>query len=223
VGDLYAQVTARSYWAFWRLAAGDPEGARKQLEEALGLWTQGGYHLQHFYGLRLASYVDVYEGKPLQGWTRICDAWPAVRRSGLLRHPVVAADACLLRARVALAAASTVPGEKALLGVAAKHSNKLARVGRSDTAAHALVLKAGIAAARGDPRRSVGMLESARQAFLADGLTLSVACADRRLGELAGAAGHDRVMTADAVLASGTIRDPGRWLAIHAPGFVGVS
>ncbi|MEO7730099.1 MAG: AAA family ATPase, partial [Kofleriaceae bacterium] len=145
-GDIYAQVTARSYAAYWRLAADDPAGARLQVRDALALWTHRSYHLQHFYALRLESYVDVYEGDPSAAWVRLQTAWPEVQRSGLLRHPVVAADAALLRGRVALAAAVVSDRRRAgLLREVAKHARRLGRFTRPDTTAHALMLNAGTA------------------------------------------------------------------------------
>src|SRR5262249_38368407 len=89
VGDLYAQITARQFAAFWQLARGNAAGAREETSRTLALWTHRGYYLQHFYGLRLQACCDLYDDAPRAAVTRLREAWPALKRSGLLRHPVV--------------------------------------------------------------------------------------------------------------------------------------
>ena len=96
-GDLYALVTALLTEGASRLAADDCPGARDLARRAMNLWTPSGFHLQHFYALRLEAYCDLYERRPLDAWRRLEQAWPGVQRSSLLRHAVLRTDAHLLR------------------------------------------------------------------------------------------------------------------------------
>jgi hypothetical protein len=219
IGDLYAQLTARQYTAFWRLAEDDFARARAEGRDALALWSHAGYHLQHFYALRLESYCDIYEDNPEAAWARVAEAWPLLRRSNLLRHPVVRVDANLLRARVALAAAAGEPAHR--LRTATSCARRLSRERRSDARAHGALIRAGIASARGDNiTYALTSLAEAAQQFERTGVLLCAAYARRRYGELLGGTeGASRMLEAEAVMTSRTIRNPARWLAVHAPGF----
>ena len=151
---------------------------------------------------------------------RLLQAWPAVKRSGLLRHPVVRVDAQLLRGRVMLAAAAAGVGGGNEVRAATRSARRLARESRVDAGGHADLLWAGIAAVRGRPAQAVESLVRARRRFETEGLRLAAAYASRRWGETAGGAeGHRAVREADDLLTSRTIQDPIRWLAVHAPGF----
>jgi len=219
-GDLYAQIIARQYAAFWRLAGGDAPGARAETRATVSLWTHRGYYLQHFYALRLEVCCDLYEGDVAAALARLLAAWPAVKRSGLLRHPVVRVDAHLLRGRAMLAAAAAGIGAGGELRAAARSARRLAREARADTGGHADLVRAGIAAVRGRRPRALEALARARECFEAEGLRLAAAYASRRWGELTGGAeGDEIVRAADGVLAGAAIKSPARWLAVHAPGF----
>jgi hypothetical protein len=219
-GDLYAQIIARQYAAFWRLARGDAAGARAETRATVALWTHRGYYLQHFYALRLEVCCDLYEGDVAAGLARILAAWPAVKRSGLLRHPVVRVDAHLLRGRAMLAAAAMGSGSGAELRAAARSARRLARETRVDVRGHADLMRAGIAAVRGRRARALEALTRARASFEGEGLRLAAAYAGRRWGEVTGGAeGEKRVREADAVLRSAAVADAARWLVVQAPGF----
>src|SRR6185295_9533927 len=144
IGDLYAQLTARQYAAFWYLADDEEARAREEARAALALWSDAGYQLQHFYALRLESYCDLYEDCAESAWARMIEQWPRLRRSNLLRHPVVRVDAQLLFARTALASAT---GNARRLRIAAVHARALARERRADARAHATLIRAGVASA----------------------------------------------------------------------------
>jgi len=222
VGDIYAQITARQFAAFWRIAKGDVAGAREETSKTLALWTHRGYHLQHFYALRLQACCDIYEGAPRAAAVRLLDAWAALKRSGLLRHPVVRVDGHLTRGRVMLAAAAADVLTRRALRATARSARSLSREARADARAHADVLRAGIASVRGRRLRALELLSGACERFAAEGLPLAAAYARRRWGEMLGGSAGERIMReADAVMTSRGIQDSVRWLAVHAPGFTG--
>jgi hypothetical protein len=47
-----------------RLLAAKAHGALAPLREALAAWSQEGFHIQHFYALRLEIYADLYDSEP---------------------------------------------------------------------------------------------------------------------------------------------------------------
>src|SRR5262249_37796254 len=62
-GDLFAATNFRTYiMVFVRLASDDPQGARAELAEAMGRWSQQGFHVQHHNALLARVYTDLYEG-----------------------------------------------------------------------------------------------------------------------------------------------------------------
>ena len=79
------------------------------------------------------------------------------------------------------------------------------------------MLRASLAAHRGDPIRARVGYEAAARAFDAIDLRLQAACARRRLGELLGASGEALVRAADQVLREEDVRDPVRFSRVIAP------
>ena len=102
-------------------------------------------------------------------------------------------DAYLLRARVALAAArvGTAHVDRLLRG-AARDARVLGRQRRPDATANALLIRAGIAAVRGQKALAAELLAGTVEGYERAGMPLCAAYARRRLGTLAGGrgAGH---------------------------------
>ncbi len=212
--DLYAEVTFRLYDAFWRISRGEIEEARQQARDVLERWGREGFEMQHLYELRIEALCDVYAGSPSEGWTRVQAAWPSLERSGLLAHRMLKSDALQLRARVALAAGVRVERE------AESAARALERMGRPDAIAAAGLLRAASAARSGDRTRALELLRQSEAGYASASMSLHVAYARRRRGELLGGdEGDALVWTADRVLEAAGILDPTRWLELHAPGF----
>lgn len=74
--DLYAEVTFRLYESLWDIARGDVQRARDGAQDVLERWSAEGFHMQHFYALRIQALCDVYEGSAAAGWERLRDTWP---------------------------------------------------------------------------------------------------------------------------------------------------
>jgi len=95
-GDLYGHVLFSLSWAFCRLLAGDVDTARELAREALHRWTKDSYTIQHFYGLRVLAYCDLYEGDARSARARLAAQWPAVRGSDVFVVPSAKLDALLI-------------------------------------------------------------------------------------------------------------------------------
>src|SRR5262249_48828193 len=99
-GDLFAATNFRTYiMVVVRLASDDPQGARAELAEAMGRWSQQGFHVQHHNALLARVYTDLYQGQGLSAWQDITQTFPRYSESLLLRlqHPRI--DVLQSRAR----------------------------------------------------------------------------------------------------------------------------
>jgi hypothetical protein len=206
-GDVYAEVTALLYRALLvQLLHDDPAAARADAQLALERWTPVGYHVQHLYALRVDVLADLYERAPARAWERLEAAWPAIRRSFLLRVPTGRIDFFLMRARVALALFCST-GDGRLRARCAADARTLSQQARPDAAAHAMMLRAGLS---DSPAESTALLLDAERAFSQLGMALCAACARARSERQTGSLG-----------ALG-VRNPARWLDVHAPGFASI-
>src|SRR5262249_27227250 len=66
---------------FLRLAADEPERARRELAEVIGRWSQQGYHVQHMNRLYDEAQIDLYLGEGAAAWLRLAEQWSAVKKS----------------------------------------------------------------------------------------------------------------------------------------------
>jgi hypothetical protein len=220
-GDLYAITTLNThYMTLLRLADDDPAGARRELDAVMGRWSHRGFHVQHSTAFRAHVDIDLYRGDGLDAWRRIQRHRAAYRRSMLLRVQLLRIEFFELRGRGALAAALTADRPGPLLRSAARDAKRLDREGEPWARAHAELLRAGIAAARGDNPRAIAHLSAAADQFEAVEMPLHAAAARRRLGELLGGVqGLEFTLQADEWMRAQTIRDPARMASVYAPGF----
>jgi hypothetical protein len=134
---------------------------------------------------------------------------------------VARVQATQTRAGAALALAQARPSERArLIAAAERDAQSLEREGRHYARAWAALLRAGVAASRGQRGRALRELGSAIVGFDEADLSLHAACARRRKGEiLGGDEGRALIQRADSALRAQDIRDVERWTAMYAPGF----
>ena len=104
-GDRYVQVSLRSRLILPWLVAGDPDAAQTELDQAFTNWVPWTetYSVQHFYGLHSQCEVALYRGQPEIAQTAVAEQMEALRRSFLLRIPLVRAEIDYARARLAIA------------------------------------------------------------------------------------------------------------------------
>jgi len=219
-GDLYAaaDVAASRPIVAW-LMEEDVTGARQAIRDAMGSWSPTGFHLQRYFGLFAEVQVDLYADAGLDAWRRTTQQWRALARSMVLRVQLIRLEAFHLRARCALAAASTAPDPAPLLRSAERDAHRIAREHRpwSDPLAH-LVL-AAVQAARGQAA-VVEQLAHAAAEFEAAHMTAYATATRRRQGELiGGTAGAALVTEADAWMKSQGVRQPEGFTRMLAPGF----
>jgi hypothetical protein len=223
-GDLYAAMNLSSYlMSVVRLAADDPATARAELQETTTRWSRQGYHVQHNDALWAAVQIELSCGAGVPAWDLIRRAWPALRRSLLLRVQFIRTSMHFLRARAALAAAvdlirSNLAEASSLMAEADRDARLLEREGMPCPAAYSHMIRGVLAALRGDPARAALLLKEAAERFEAVDMRLCSAAVRRRRGELIGGeSGRTEIGCADDWMAKERIQNPDRMTAMILP------
>src|SRR5262249_10605912 len=152
-GDLYAVTSFRTGLtnvAF--LVVDDVQGARREVAEVLSQWSQEGFHFQHYWGLLAQGVTDLYAGDGAAAHARIERAWPELRRTMMLRIQNILIESTNLRARSALAALDGGRGDAARLASVERWARQLAAIPVPWSRALAVLLRAGLALARGESK-----------------------------------------------------------------------
>jgi hypothetical protein len=210
-GNLYGTVTALLMLAVAEMLQGRTTEARTCAQRAVTLWTLSGFHVQHFYALRVEVFCDLLDGRALEAYKRLDAAWPQIRAAGLLRHTLIRMDAYLLRARAALVAAESSSDPVRSLDAAAADARRLHDEKRPDAMAAAALIRAGIACRRGDRAAALGLVEQSERAFRDADMKLVALASGWQRASLSGE--HA------AYLKAQSISDPRSLFGVLAPGF----
>jgi hypothetical protein len=218
-GDRYAYTNFRIIAYNLNLAEDDVARARAEATSALEDWSRSGYHLQHNQALNCSGQIDLYDGKGGDAHARMLAEWPKLERAMSLRIQAIRLIMVHLRGRTALAALTArdarFPRGALLRGLRAD-ARRLERERMPVGDAYAHMVRAGRAAAGGDRAATVARLTRAEEAFARAEMWLYHAAARWRLGEHTGDAA--RVAAGRSYLETHGVRNPGRLLAMLAPG-----
>jgi serine/threonine protein kinase len=220
-GDLYAATNLGTFVGHltW-LAADDPEGARRDLGEVMGHWSRQGFHVQHLTGLMGRLQIDLYRGAGEAAREHVLGQWPLLRRSLFLRVQVVRIFMRHLRARAALAAAARAARPGPLWRAALGDARRIERERMAWAGPLAWLIRAGVAAGRGDRPGALALLRDAEAGLRAADMGLFAAAACYRRGVLLGGdAGRALAVQAVGWMEGQGIRNPARMAALYAPGF----
>ncbi len=107
-GDVYTATSLRMGWpnVHW-LAQDRPDQARALADDAVRAWPADRFLVQHYLHLVASVQCDLYTGDVWRAWRTLCDGWPRLKAAFILSVAVTRVDLLNLRARVALAAASS--------------------------------------------------------------------------------------------------------------------
>jgi hypothetical protein len=219
-GDLYAIANlSTQIMAMVRLGADDPTGARQELTEVMGAWTQNGYHVQHHDALLAFVPIELYCGDPAAAWHRVQSEWSAFRWSLLSHIQDLRIEMLQLRAYCALAMASSVPNKSPFLSAASRDSRKLHREKLPWTFALADYIDGTVAYLKGDQGAAENQLKSAIRGFDRIEAHLYSAAARVRLAQITPANSAELRLTADGWFRAQGVRFPERMVRAFAPGF----
>jgi hypothetical protein len=221
-GNIYVATDLRTRMNMIWLAADDPDYARAQVIEALKVWPQAGFHLQHYSSMLALAQIELYTGDYEVAWRHVDAQWPALRRSMLLRLQILRVEAMHLRARTALAAAlEASPAKRAhLYKVAGKIAASIAREKMPWSDPLAALIRAAVASARGDESQSISLLSEAVDGFDLADMSLYAVASRRRLGQvMGGERGASLIAQADEWYAIQDVKNPARMTNMLAPGW----
>jgi hypothetical protein len=221
-GNLYGETIATTFAIpFLRLAEDDPTAARRELRQSIDRWSRQAFHWQHLTCLLDEVQIDLYLGEAQAAWNRLRTQWGAVTRSLLLRVQQFRILMYHLRARAAVAVAATSGIDpNPFLRAAQDDCRRLEREMKPWPVTIALLVRAGIAAVRGERTPAAALLRDVAERLDARDMPLHAAAARRQLGKLLGSAeGRALVEQADTEFRNRSIVNPVRMTAMLAPGF----
>jgi serine/threonine protein kinase/tetratricopeptide (TPR) repeat protein len=196
VGDLYSEVTARTYLAFSRLAGNDVHGGRAVLTEAQRRWSSRLFVFQSWLLLQTEVHFDLYAGSPHLAWSRLLRDWRALENSRLLGIQFLRIFARRLHGLTAVAClAAGNHKDRELIEAAADDARDLERQGKPYALAGAFSIRAGLALVEGDHSRAALELTRAASAYDRAGMTIDAGCARLRRAAIAT---HDRAAIEEA-------------------------
>jgi serine/threonine protein kinase/tetratricopeptide (TPR) repeat protein len=207
-GDRFAHVTLRigPPHVLW-LAHDDPDGALRDVEDAMARWSKRGFHLQHYYATIARAEAQLYAGEAERALSALDEAWPALEASQLLRIQRLRIEAHALRGRAALAT-RTERG----LALAARDARAIERERADWASGFAKLLRAGVAKHSGDAPGALTLLREASREFRAADMTMLAAATARRAGKiLGGDEGRAMVAKANERLGAQEVVDPSRF------------
>ena len=221
-GDRYLESTVTVYPAVLaRLAADEPDEGRRQMEEAIGRWSQSGFHVQHltcFYG---AMDLELYDDNAEAAWKRVTETWPKFEESQLPNIQLVKIYFLQQSARAALALAAKSPSDRQMLWKAAEgYAKRLDRERLDWSRALAVMVRAALAHQRGQRDLSVNLLHDLITRCDHVALDLFAASARRQLGRLIGGGeGRSLIKQSETWMKEQSIRRPDKMANAMIPGF----
>jgi tetratricopeptide (TPR) repeat protein/predicted Ser/Thr protein kinase len=220
-GDLHTSVQLRdgSLAVLW-LAADDPDGARRHIEQAMSLWPSESYLLQHWHRLYGEAEIELYVGDGAKAYARVDRDTRALKKSLLLAVQHMRVQTAFLRGRCAIASLDAEPTMRARrLAETRRIARRLEKEGMGWSAPFAAILKAGAANAEGDRAGAIAALRTAIDLALAAHMAGYATACRYQLGSLLGGEeGGELVTLAEGAMRAQGVCVPSRFAATLVPG-----
>jgi hypothetical protein len=183
--DLFSMTNYRTeVMSYDLLPAGDPDGAAHEVADAIGRWSQRGFHVQHLFALCANVRIDLYRGTGAQALARLGAARCPLRETGLDRSCITRVNIDQLIAASALAAWVERPGGTGLLREAAAAARRLDRERLTHASALASMFRGRLASIQGERDKAVACYQRAAETFRVFRMPLFQAATRFRLGEM---------------------------------------
>ena len=223
-GSVYMATDLRTRIIYLRELLGDAPGqAQEVLDDALANWPSEIWDLQHYRWLEGRMNVALYRGDVAGARGLLDETWAPLRRSLLLRIPLIWHVFAFGRERIALLEAEADTGgdrARSLRAKSARTGRRLLSTRRPYAAGWGRLLLAGASNMSGDADAAVRHLTAAESAFTEAKMSAYAAVARRCRGLLdGGAAGQELVAASDRWLSAQGVADPAAWSRMYAPGF----
>jgi ATP/maltotriose-dependent transcriptional regulator MalT len=199
------------------VAAGETEEARRMVTTAIAGWSRAGFHSPHFTELYRQTEIDFYQGDAATALARMTTAWPTLKQSHYLRNQFARIEVTHLRARARIASRAAA---RRLLDDVLRDAARIEREQTRWGDAFATLLRAGVAAARGDGDRALEYLQHAEGLLERSEMGLYLAVTRFHRGRvLGGADGQALVAEGRATMLAQGIADPETYARVLVPGF----
>ena len=219
-GNRYIATELCTRSNFVWLAADDPEGGEREVHEAIALWSQDGFHRQHYSAMLARVQTALYRGDGETAWRLLQEHEPGMRRSMMRRVQALRVESLYLRGRSALAMASADPSRRRFVSFARDAARRIARERMPWSTPIARLLEAGVASLEGRHPAALRCLEEAVARFDSADMALYAAVTRRRIGALRqDGYGLQQLRQADAWMAAQQIRNAAGMTRMLAPGF----
>jgi eukaryotic-like serine/threonine-protein kinase len=202
------------------LIADDPASAHREATEALQLWVQGGFLVQHFQSLWRRTEADRYVGDGRSALARCQAAEKPLARALLMQVQIVKYWWHYIRGTCAVSAAVDDASDRAaLLKMAARDARTLRRSPVPWPRGLGELLAGNVAFVRGDSDQAAQWLRSAEAQLRAADLAMHASAARHRLGQLVGGSEGQALMSdARQHVAEQGVVNPTAMLRVYAPG-----
>jgi serine/threonine protein kinase len=221
LGDHHTSVQLRdgSLAIMW-LAADDPDGARRNVDESMASWPSDRYLLQHWHRLYGEGEIELYVGDGAKAYARVDRDTNALKKSLLLRVQHMRVQTMFLRGRCAIASLDAEPASRRQR---LRETRRLARLlnkeGMAWTAPFAAILRAATANASGDRSGAMAGLRDAVDLARTAEMHGYARAATHQLGLLLGGdEGQRLIAEAEREMAAQGVRVPARFAATLVPG-----
>lgn len=219
-GNLYFETELRTRMNLVWLAADDPDGGERQANDAIGRWSDSGFHRQHYNHFLARVQTALYRGRAREAWKLVVDHRAPLQRNLWLRVQFIRIETAFQRARCALAMAGAGLEVRRMRAIAEREARQIAREDMPWSNPLALQVQGTLAYLAGDHRAAISRLTRAVEAFTEADMKLYAAAASRRLAVLVGGdRGRAMQRDADAWMAAQEIRNPSAMTRLFAPGF----
>jgi serine/threonine protein kinase/tetratricopeptide (TPR) repeat protein len=217
--DLFSMTNYRTeVMSYDLLAEDDPAAAAGEIEEAMSLWSDRGFHAQHLFALVGRVRVELYRGRGAAARAAIDDAWRAYRASQLHRSCIARINLDYLIACSALASWPGRPDLGTLEREASTAADRLDRERIGYASALALMVRGRLASLRGDRMRAIRLYRDAVERFRSLSMSFHAAATLDRLGELLGTdGGREHRGQAAEWMESQRIRSPDAMIRMVLP------
>jgi hypothetical protein len=199
----------------------DPDEARRHVREAMAMWTQSGFHAQHWYAMWSETLIELYVGNAAAAHERLQRDAAALRKSFLLRAQMVRGMTAYLRGCCAVASIRQESSASAQrIAEAYRMAHRLSGLTTAWAPALSTLVRAAAESAAGTRATAVASLRDALR-LSEDAHLWPQAWATRyQLGRaIGGEEGRHLTEQADRMMRAQGIRAPHRSAASLAPGF----
>jgi serine/threonine protein kinase len=223
-GDIFAEASMRLRSSHRRCFVDDDvEGAARDLDAAAAAWGAETHYLSR--GNHLYRQVELaqYSGEFDRAWQLITERWHLLEPLRLFRFELMMTMAFERRAYCAMAMAATAAqrneSAEPFLKAAERDARNLERWNTSWGPFAAHLVRAGVAAHRGERARAIERLTIAETAFTREGMALHRIVTRWRRGSLIGGdAGRALVQESRDWLIEQGVKNPDRLSRVYAPG-----